>query len=151
MNNVDKNLCKVYFYLPVHWHSGASESVWAEKLGEKNTFKIRNVPFYIRGIGLDDVVATVKENELNIFHKVVKPSGHSTYRIFLLPEITNSEFIKFWSPLEILGCTYEKADERLYAIDVPPNTDIFAVYKQLEEGEDKKIWEFEEGHCGHPV
>ncbi len=56
-----------------------------------------------------------------------------------------------WRRLQELGCTYERANRRLIAIDVPPRTDVYAVYRVLEEGEKAKYWEFEEGHCGHPL
>ena len=49
--------------------------------------------------------------------------------------------------LEGLGCTFEKATARLYAVDVPKESDIDAVYRALEQGEEAGAWEFEEGHC----
>lgn len=40
---------------------------------------------------------------------------------------------------------------RLFAIDVPPEADIHGVYSMLEDGEREGAWDFEEGHCGHPM
>ncbi|MEL7521275.1 MAG: hypothetical protein AAGJ80_06605, partial [Cyanobacteria bacterium J06553_1] len=56
------------------------------------------------------------------------------------------------------GCSYESGTEKmsdgkkiLYAIDVPTETDVYEVYDILEEGEEKDVWVFEEGHVGHPL
>jgi Domain of unknown function (DUF4265) len=53
--------------------------------------------------------------------------------------------------LEKDGCTFEGAREKLLAVDVPPRADIYGVYALLQRGEDAGAWEFEEGHCGHPL
>lgn len=39
----------------------------------------------------------------------------------------------------------------LYAIDVPPETDIYAVCAILDEGKAQDVWYFGEGHVGHPL
>ena len=67
------------------------------------------------------------------------------------PETTEEKFARDWEPLEKLGCTYERANRRLVAIDVPPRSDVYAVYAVLEDGEKDGLWEFEEGHCGHAL
>ncbi|MBA2303960.1 MAG: DUF4265 domain-containing protein [Acidobacteria bacterium] len=55
------------------------------------------------------------------------------------------------TPLSSYGCTFERADKRLVAIDVPPDADISGVYRALEEGGHTGEWDFEEGHYGHPL
>jgi hypothetical protein len=37
------------------------------------------------------------------------------------------------------------------AVDVPSAADIYEVYSALEGGEKGEVWEFEEGHCSHPL
>jgi Domain of unknown function (DUF4265) len=64
---------------------------------------------------------------------------------------TSSAFRKPWAQLSALGCTYEGADDKLLSIDVPPHADIDEVYALLEAGEESGTWDFEEGHCGHPL
>lgn len=54
-----------------------------------------------------------------------------------------------WSPLEALGCSYEEGP--VLAVDVPRCADIHAVYELLEAGASRNVWDFEEGHCGHPL
>ncbi len=80
-----------------------------------------------------------------IVNSVVEPSGHSTYRIISGVEV----FTRRWPILSRCGCTYERADDRLVAIDVPAH--IVSVYRALEDGERAGEWDFEEGHCGRRV
>lgn len=71
----------------------------------------------------------------------------------LEPSSAKGDFEKYWSPLEkLLGCTYEssKDPETVFAVDVPPEVDVHAAYGLLEDGERANVWEFGEGHCGHP-
>jgi hypothetical protein len=63
------------------------------------------------------------------------------YRIFLDELTTADVFREHWHPLEKIGCSYEKGHGRLFAIDVPPETDIYEAYKLLALGEQKNIWE----------
>jgi hypothetical protein len=138
---------KVFFELDENWHGHSTESVWAEKVTD-NRFIIKNVPFYAKGIGYDDLVNTVIKEGKNVFKSVYEGGGHSTYRIILSD---TASFNEFWQPLEKIGCTYEKGEGNLYAIDVPPKTDIYKVYSLLQIGEDSNAWSFEEGQCGHTV
>jgi hypothetical protein len=39
----------------------------------------------------------------------------------------------------------------LWAVDLPPATDIFQVYRILQEAEAEGVWEFEEVHVAHEV
>jgi hypothetical protein len=126
------------------------ETMWAEPL-ENSLYRLRNVPFYVYGFSAEDVVSTVeKEGRLTVTGMASR-GGHSTYRIFLPEGKTHEEFLKHWQVLERLGCTYERASRRCVGIDVPPQSDVYAVYQALEDGEKNQLWEFEEGHCGHPL
>ncbi|WP_420831742.1 DUF4265 domain-containing protein [Bathymodiolus japonicus methanotrophic gill symbiont] len=94
------------------------------------------------------------QNDDLLFESTSIAAGHSTYRILLEKNISDKDFLKFWNPLEKQGCSYESADMdkiSLYAIDVPPKSDIYLVYELLEKGEREGIWGFEEGHCGHSL
>ena len=132
------------------WHDHACETIWARPLGE-DRFQIQNVPFYAYGISYDDVVDVRTTGELNLVGTVVKRGGHSTYRIFVTTGEALKRFHEFWRPLEHAGCTVERATDRLFAVDVPPEADIYAVYRMLQAGEDASVWDFEEGHVGHPL
>ena len=143
---------KVMFELePSAWHDHATESVWAIPLGD-NKYRLQNVPFHAYGVSYDDIVSA-KPNEQGqlIVQGVSERGGHSTYRVILSPETTDRDFENAWDKLGSLGSTYERATDRLIAIDVPPETDIYEAYAALESGEKDNVWGFEEAHCGHPL
>lgn len=113
-------------------------------------FRLRNSPFYAFGVSNDDIVLGAETDEQIQFRRVVFRGGHSTYRLRLRTRDLKAEsFVQAWTPLEKLGCSYEEGS--VLAVDVPPSTDIYAVYDLLQAGESADVWEFEEGHCGHPL
>jgi len=149
-----QSLVKVFFELDdSDWHGYGSESVWAEPISS-DRYRLRNTPLFAKGVSFEDVVF-VKETEDGFLYKSTSiAAGHSTYRILFDKQVSNDEFQKYWSPLQDLGCTYESADRGamiLFAVDVPPSTDIHEAYRLLNEGEEDGCWGFEEGHCGHTV
>ena len=127
-----REMVKVSTNLPSSdWHSHALENLWAEPLGN-DRFRLQNVPFYVQD---------VRER-----------GGHSTYRLYLKGvTVTSEAFTRFWKPLEAIGATFEQADDRLLAIDVPDTADIYEAYALLQGGEEAAVWDFQEGHCGHPL
>lgn len=144
-------LTKVVFSLEESdWHSHATESMWARSEGA-DRFRLENVPFYVYRVSYGDVVTTVTEEGQRFFHGVSERSGHSTYRIFLTEEASEEGFDEYWSTLRSVGCTYERGTDYLIAVDVPPEADIYEAYEALERGVRAKAWDFEEGHCGHPL
>lgn len=136
-----------------HWLGFGSEVLWAEDLGH-DKYRLLNSPFAAYGYSYQDVVAAHAGDagELVVGGVVVR-GGHSTYRLFLSNEEIGEDarIQKYWTPVEAAGCTFECATDRLIAVDVPPSAEIHSVYKLLEDGEAAGVWEFEEGHCGHPV
>jgi hypothetical protein len=64
------------------------------------------------------------------------------------------EFEKYWKRLSHLGCSYEGGQVgagTLYSVDVPDTTDVYEVYKILEQGQNDGVWMFDEGRVGHPI
>jgi hypothetical protein len=132
------------------WHDHATETMWARPIG-KDRFQLQNVPFYAYGVSYDDVVEAVNTGDQNLVRSVVKRGGHSTYRIFVTNDSALKRFQEFWAPIERCGCTVERATERLFGVDVPPEADIHQVYDLLQAGENASVWDFEEAHVGHPL
>lgn len=147
-------LSKIRFSLPTEDQAAGveAENLWAAAL-EDGRYRIDNIPFYIYGISFGDVVRAEEIGGRLVFREVVSRSSHSTYRILIKDSagFSSTGFTNHWLALERLGCACEIAKHRWVAIDVPPATDVFAVYKILEAGEEQGVWSFEEGHCGHPV
>jgi hypothetical protein len=129
-----------------------AENLWAAALGNRR-YRIDNIPFYVYGLSLDDVVHAEEEGGILVFCEVVSRGGHSTYRVLVNDNagVNGTNLKDLWLKLEELGCTRETAKRQWIAIDVPPVTNILSVYKILESGEEQGVWSFEEGHCGHPV
>jgi hypothetical protein len=44
------------------------------------------------------------------------------------------------------GCTFESANPRYIAVDMPPSADVTALYELLERGKEQGVWVFEEGY-----
>ena len=149
------NLVKISFAGPHLRDTGVgTESVWAEPLGG-DRYRIRNSPFYAFGFSFLDVVHAHAGSEEAPFPIVTEPivrSGHSTYRLFVHDGFhENERFRKAWTPVQAAGCSFEASGDRLLAVNVPPQADIFSVYRLFEEGEGAGVWDFEEAHCAHDV
>src|SRR2546423_10095822 len=79
---MEEGLVKITIPLPKDNLAGAdTESVWAEPQGD-GTYKIKNVPFYAKGISCEDVVEAEPQGETLVFKRIVRHSGHSTYQIY---------------------------------------------------------------------
>ena len=142
---------KIRITLPEEaWHKVQAEWVWAEKISDQ-VFALRNTPFYATGLSYGDLVK-VENPDLNpTVLEVVSRGGHSTYRIFAKEGQDNSRVRALLKKLTHLRCGIEGATERLIAIDVLPEANIYEVYKALEHAERVGIIDFEEGHCGHQL
>ena len=150
-DNFEGPIVKVFIPLPnSDWHSYRSESLFAKPLGGE-LYKLLNVPFYANGLSCNDVIrATFKQRDL-WFDSIRIGGGHSTYRFFVMDEVDEEKWKLYWEPLETIGCTYERATNRLFAVDVPPKVDIYHVYELLDLGEKAGVWGFEEAHCAHEL
>jgi len=60
--------------------------------------------------------------------------------------VKNSEFERFWKLISEMGGSYENANDRLVAVDLPPDADVSQIYKVFEAGEQDGVWAFEEAH-----
>jgi Domain of unknown function (DUF4265) len=127
-----------------------AESLWAEIVSD-GRYRIDNIPFYVYDVSLGDTVGGDLVDDRIACPEVLERGGHSTYRVLVKHDagFESKSFTDFWRELERLGCSYEVAKRCWIAIDVPPATDVFAVYRILETGENDGAWSFEEGHCGH--
>jgi hypothetical protein len=132
------------------WPPTSSETLWAEPLGP-NRFRLDNIPFYVYGVALDDIVTAFprRDEALLVFDKVEEHSGHSTYRVICTQEDSEDSlppaFWAFIEQLKAMNCTYEGAHHTLFAIDIPPETDIAKVYALLKQGKQTGLIDLEEG------
>jgi hypothetical protein len=132
------------------WHGVEAEWAWGEPTGDR-IYALRNVPFYAMGLSYDDRVKVDDVDGTLQLLGVVSRGGHSTYRIFANRGIKNSRVQALFKKLNELHCDIEAATEKLIAVDVLPEADIYQVYAALEEAKRAAIIDFQEGHCGHPL
>ena len=121
------------------------ESMWA--LPHSDGYQLDNIPFYAREVANGDVVTAQRGSDGELWYdKLVKPSGHSTIRLwFARPE----DVQQTRDELRALGCPSELSElPRLVAVDVPPNVPYSSVRAKLEQGEREGLFEFEEACLG---
>lgn len=136
---------------PGAWHGHARETMWAERVGD-NRYRLRNVPFYAKGLSFGDVVFAEPDSDGQpLVTGVSLRGGHSTYRVAPSVPVESPSFVAAWKPLKASGCSFEGMEGKLLAVDVPPAANIYDVYEAFERGEHEGVWDFEEGHCGHPL
>ena len=124
-----------------------TENVWAERIGD-NEFRLLNSPFFVFGVSAEDIVSAQRHGSAYKFDHVVRPGGHSTYRVFLQGgrTIQDESFQSPWAEIRKLGATFENANDRLVSVDVPPGVDVVRLYGLLKQGEENGVWAFEEGN-----
>ncbi|MDD1611425.1 MAG: DUF4265 domain-containing protein [Methylococcaceae bacterium] len=146
----ESNLVKIYFYLEQDddgYPPVATESLWAREL-QDNMYCIDNIPFYAKGVSLNDIV-TAKPNEENLlfFRKIIQPSGHSTIRVIIFED---ADVSSWQHELEKFGCASEKDYlPQLISVDIPPTVDIQNVWALLEEGLHNDQLEYEDACIQH--
>ena len=148
-----QELVKLKIPLPEDDPSGGeAEWLWALPLSEEpNTFLLRNVPTFVKGLSHKDTVRAQVIDGVPVFRDVVRRGGHSTYRIYAKGKRTDPEITSVLDKLQRLHCEWEAATDKIVDIDVLPDADIYAVYETLEGAEESGVLEFEEGHCGHQL
>jgi hypothetical protein len=126
---------------------GSGETIWAESIGD-DLYVLRNSPLYTSGYSYGDTVLAViaEGSEIPIVKRAVHRSGHSTFRLLLLPEISDELFQKYWKPLQDIGCALEGMKEYYFAVDIPPDAIFESAFSLLEKGKVEKVWAFSEGY-----
>lgn len=122
------------------------ERMYALPMGG-SLFCLDNSPFHFYGVSFGDIVFAPPVDGVATYKRTVSRRGHSTYRVKLARGRNHDDFLARWAAFRSLGCSFEGSSmdsTRLYAIDVPPRTDIRDVYRLLEVGEKIGDWVFEE-------
>lgn len=148
---VETSLEKICVRIPQEegWKMDA-EWLWAEPVS-MGVYSLRNIPLYAYGLAMNDHVRAIEREGALEFVEVVKRNGHSNYRIISKADIKNGPSTAIIQKLVLMGCDWEQGNSIHACIDVPPTSNIQAVYKILEEAEKDGVLSFEEGFCGHPV
>jgi Domain of unknown function (DUF4265) len=110
---------------------GEVETVWAFDLGQ-GRYRVDNLPWYAYGVSLGDVIeaAPDPEGQLHMV-RVVSKSGNRTLRlVFPAAELRTAWPAEIQDVMDWLirhGCSYEGANRRYQAVNVPPQVDLGAV------------------------
>ena len=122
-----------------------AESVWAVPV--EGGYQIDNVPFFVRDIALGDVVAAepAQDGMLEFTGKVLRRSGHSTYRV-LLREKREGDPERSIEELKSLGLDVEMDLDCLLAVDVPPHIPLGKIRTYFFDKIDSGEWEVQEAY-----
>ena len=119
----------------------SAETLWALEVGE-GLYKNDNIPFFVTGIAVDDIVSAEPEAGMLLYRDVVHPSGHSTFRIVVY---NHDEVPEVRGLFKQLGCSTEQSHLRgLIAIDVPPSVSWDELKRVLDTGREQDRWDYEE-------
>lgn len=142
------NMIKIKFEVENYGEKGSMvESIWATPTSERGVYRLENSPFYVYGYSFNDLINAKEKDEDLYATGIYRRSGHSNYRIFLKEGISFEKFSKQWTHLENLQCSFEQAQERLFAVDVPTGVNLDEVEMLLKDGEDAGVWDYETGYC----
>ncbi|MEO6394169.1 MAG: DUF4265 domain-containing protein [Pyrinomonadaceae bacterium] len=129
-------------YPPDDW-----ESIWAYETST-GQYCVDNIPFFVRGLSLGDIVSVDRKgNELH-FKDVISPSGHSVLRVVVFDR---SRMKELHDDLAQLGCSTEQSHlPSLLAVDCPPTANLSKVIDFLSKGETNDYWSYEEASIRSP-
>jgi hypothetical protein len=135
----DEKLTKVH----VGFANGGGESMWAREI-EGDLFAIKNLPFFAFGLNFEDVVrATPGDSGLREVRTVVRRSGHQTLRMLFPPHVRRADQQVHLDAVKCLGASFERATDRLVAVDVPPGASYDAILALLTNLEAADVAAFE--------
>ncbi len=143
----DQPMTKVHVSLPNHWAVGG-ESLWATPVeGEPEHYRVENIPYYVYGVALGDVVRAVDtaEHPREIV-AVVRPSGGLTYRLFFDEGVDDRRQVEILRSIhEEHGVRMEKGFPQFWALNLPAEAldPVVAILDRLRE---EGVLEMESGH-----
>ena len=126
------------------------EQLWAEPVGG-NLYKIDNVPFFVKGISCEDIVAAEPDSRGELrYTSLIKPSSRNTLRVIVFRDSPDLRPIAdrvsdLRTQLAEVGCSTELSNmQGLIAVDLDSGS-ISKVVSLLQSGERANLWEYEEG------
>lgn len=129
------------------WPPVAAEEVEALPL-EEHRFRLISPPAFAKRLAVGDVVRVVHYGspEVPWVEEIIESGGHSTIRVIFFRSKGDSPEADLRSKMKRFGVqVFETPFQGLVAIDVPQDVSYKAIRDYLSAGEDRKLWEFEEG------
>lgn len=121
---------------------GHHETVWARELDD-GLYEIRNVPWFFYGVNHRDAVeaAENEDGQLQVV-RVVRPSGHRTYRLIVADDRGEEAMLLLQRIHDVGGCV-ERFNDIFWSVDMPPER-VAACVPLIDGGEADGIWEPED-------
>ncbi len=111
------------------------EQLWSKRIAD-NTFEICCIPFFIYDLALGDEVETSAEGQMQyVVQRVIKPSGHYTFRVWFGNSSDNNARNEVPQEIARLGCLLEWSSINLLAIDATSDRQAEAVAALLYQKE----------------
>jgi hypothetical protein len=108
---------------------GEVESLWAFDLGG-NRYRLDNSSWLQYGVSYKDIVEALPEADgMLFFTRVLEKSGHRTVRVHDGDGVHQSLI----DSLIAAGCSFEGANRKFIAFDIPPAVSLQSVVRILEE------------------
>ena len=103
---------------------GDIETLWADIVGP-DLYRLDNLPWYAYRVSLQDIIEARQDpaGQLRMV-RIVQKSGNRTIRVIC--EVTETERELTFESTQLLaglverGCSYEGANKRLIAVNIPP-------------------------------
>lgn len=134
---------RVHVDLPNH-PAIAGETLWADHVGD-DVYRVANVPFWAYGLNHGDLVRATPDTEgVLTIREVVEPGGHRTLRLIFEAALDRARQEDLLGRIYVeRSITFERANDRLVAVDVWPDADYRGVFEQLEAWADSGLLDFE--------
>jgi hypothetical protein len=124
-------------YPPKDW-----EQLKAEPSKKHETFKIKSIPHYAKGLALEDEVGVMTSDEgyYPVFKTVLKRSGYSTMRLMVSDEEDRQKLIDYFTSQD----TQLEIEGRLVALAIPKHK-FDEVSEYVCQEKDRGRWDAEDG------
>ena len=120
------------------------ERMWVRALG-RSEYVLDNIPFYVRGLAVDDVVLGTIEDDVLIYRSLARQSGHSTFRVIVLLAEQKEPVC---AALHGFGCEVERFSQSnqstLLAVVIPQTVNCLPLSEYLYYKHMSCVIEYEE-------
>jgi hypothetical protein len=111
------------------------EQIWSRKILSER-FEICCIPFFVYDLALGDEVETEAEGEFqHMISRVVKPSGHSTFRVWFGETASPTIREEVTKDISDLNCLMEWYSTNLLGVDAPSDNHAQALANYLHQKE----------------
>jgi hypothetical protein len=121
------------------------EQLWVKQLSERR-FEVCCIPFFAYDLALGD---EVEADEDHVLRRVVKRSGHSTFRVWFGGSTGPADRDRIVEAIASHGCEHEWSSQNLLAIDASTHETARAIAADLSVLQAAGQVTFEIGHASY--